>query len=196
MRGEEGAFPFAKYKINQVNERDYMKHKSIIIAGMAILLSVSAPAATSVVIAVGTNQYSALVGGPAVTTTRQLTIAQGEVLTWHYHPGSVFTVVKQGTLTVEDGCGGVEVYATGQAFEEEFFRVHHGMNLGTNDVVTIQTFVVPLGFPTTVQTPNNQPLCGAPISVEECKNGGWMKFNYPRTFKSQGDAEQYVITGK
>lgn len=173
-----------------------MKHKFMILAGLAMLLSVTAQASTSTVIAVGTNQFSALVGGPAVTTTRQLTIAPGEVLPWHYHPGFVYTVVKQGTLTVEDGCGGVEVFKTGQAFEEELFRVHHGMNLGTNDVITIQTFVMPLGFPTTIQTTNNQPMCGAPISVEECKNGGWKKFNFPRVFKSQGDAEQFVITGK
>ena len=64
-----------------------MKHKSIIIAGLAILLNVSAQASTSVVIAVATNQYSELIGGPAVVTTRQLTIAPGEVLAWHYHPG-------------------------------------------------------------------------------------------------------------
>jgi len=38
-----------------------MKHKSIIIAGLAILLNVSAQASTSVVIAVATNQYSELI---------------------------------------------------------------------------------------------------------------------------------------
>jgi quercetin dioxygenase-like cupin family protein len=173
-----------------------MKHKSIIIAGLAVLLSVSAQASTSVVLAVGTNQYSELIGGPAVVTTRQLTITNGEVLTWHYHPGRVFTVIKQGTLTVEDGCGGEEVYTAGQAFEEQFLRVHRGKNLGTNDVVDIQTFIVPLGFPTTVQIPNNERLCGPPQTVEDCKNGGWMNFNHPRTFSSQGDCEQYVITGK
>jgi quercetin dioxygenase-like cupin family protein len=173
-----------------------MKSKSIIIAGLATLLSVSAYASSTVVIAVGTNQFSELLGGPAVTTMRQLTIAPGEVLAWHYHPALVLTVIKQGTLTVEDGCGGVEVFKTGDSFEEEPFRVHHGMNLGTNDVISIQTFVAPPGIPTTVQTPNNQPFCGAPQTVEECKNGGWMKFNFPRTFTSQGDAEQYVLTGK
>jgi len=173
-----------------------MKHKSIIIVGLTIFLSVSAFASGSVVISVGTNPYSALLGGPAVVTTRQLTIATNEVLAWHYHPCVVITTIKQGTLTVEDGCGGIEVFTTGQSFEEEPFRVHHGMNLGTNDVISIQTFVAPPGTPTTVQIPNNQRLCGAPQTVEECKNGGWMKFNFPRRFTSQGDAEQYVITGK
>lgn len=173
-----------------------MKHKLIRIAGLAVLLSVSAQASSTVIIAVGTNQYSGLLDGPAVVTMRQLTIAPGEVLAWHYHPALVLTVIKQGTLTVEDGCGGIEVFKAGDSFEEEPFRVHHGMNLGTNDVISIQTFVAPPGIPTTVQTPNNQPLCGAPVSLEECRDGGWMQFNFPRTFKSQGDAEQYVLTGK
>src|SRR5262245_37884645 len=97
-------------RIRRNERKNTMKHKSIIIAGLAILLSVSAQASTSVILAVGTNLYSELIGGPAVVTTRQLTITNGEVLPWHYHPGRVFTVVKQGTLTVEDGCGGVEVY--------------------------------------------------------------------------------------
>ena len=173
-----------------------MKHKSIIIVVLTMLLGVSAFASSTVIIAVGTNEYSPLLQGPAVLTTRQLTIAPGEVLAWHYHPCLVLTIIKQGTLTVEDGCGGVEVFKTGDSFEEEPFRVHHGMNLGTNDVISIQTFVAPPGIPTTVQTPNNQPFCGAPQTVEECRNGGWMKFNFPRTFTSQGDAEQYVLTGK
>src|SRR4030095_14120374 len=109
-----------------------MKHKSIMIAGLAILSSVGARAATSVTIAVGTNQYSELIGGPAVVTTRQLTIAPGEVLTWHYHPGHVFTVVKQGTLTVEDGCGGFEVFTAGEDIAEEPSCVHHGAHLGAH----------------------------------------------------------------
>lgn len=173
-----------------------MKHKLTLIAGLTMLLSISAMASSTVVIAVGTNQYSPLLGGPAVVTTRQLTIGANEVLAWHYHPCLVLTIIKQGTLTVEDGCGGVQVCKAGDSFEEEPFRVHRGKNLGTNEVISIQTFVAVPGTPTTMQTPNNQPLCGAPQTVEECKNGGWRKFNFPRAFTSQGDAEQFVITGK
>jgi len=36
---------------------------------------------------------------------------------WHYHPGYVYNVVRQGTITVEDGCGNVQSYSAGQAFE-------------------------------------------------------------------------------
>jgi hypothetical protein len=37
---------------------------------------------------------------------------------------------------------------------------------------------------------------GPPASKEQCKNGGWALFNFPRTFKNQGDCIQFVNTGK
>ena len=35
-----------------------------------------------------------------------------------------------------------------------------------------------------------------PQNKEQCKNGGWMLFDTPRTFKNQGDCIQFVNTGK
>ena len=37
---------------------------------------------------------------------------------------------------------------------------------------------------------------GPPGDKEQCKNGGWSRFNFPRRFKNQGDCVQYVNTGK
>jgi hypothetical protein len=37
---------------------------------------------------------------------------------------------------------------------------------------------------------------GPPKFKDQCKNGGWSKFNVPRTFKNQGDCIQFVNTGK
>ncbi|HEV8718948.1 MAG TPA: thrombospondin type 3 repeat-containing protein [Candidatus Binatia bacterium] len=37
---------------------------------------------------------------------------------------------------------------------------------------------------------------GPPINKDQCKNGGWQRFNYPRTFKNQSDCMQFVNTGK
>ncbi len=37
---------------------------------------------------------------------------------------------------------------------------------------------------------------GPPTSKEQCKNGGFMNFNFPGTFKNQGDCIQFVNTGK
>ena len=35
-----------------------------------------------------------------------------------------------------------------------------------------------------------------PPTKDQCKNGGWQFFNFPRTFQNQGDCIQYVNTGK
>jgi len=37
---------------------------------------------------------------------------------------------------------------------------------------------------------------GPPTSKDQCKNGGFMNFNFPGTFKNQGDCIQFVNTGK
>lgn len=160
----------------------------------ALLIGITVYAAVSQVIAVGTMEHSELVGGPATLTMRLLTIDPGEVLGWHYHPGAgAFTIVRDGTLNVEDGCGGEVVYTKGQAFLEPPGRVHRGKNLTGEAVVTAQMFIVPTGSMTTVATGQ---LCGPPAIVDECKGGGWMNFNHPRNFFSQGDCMQYVITGQ
>jgi hypothetical protein len=33
---------------------------------------------------------------------------------------------------------------------------------------------------------------GPPTSKEQCRNGGWARFNFPRTFKNQGDCFKFV----
>jgi DNA-binding beta-propeller fold protein YncE len=37
---------------------------------------------------------------------------------------------------------------------------------------------------------------GGPATKDECTNGGWQSFEFPRTFKNQGDCTQFVNTGK
>jgi len=159
----------------------------------AILFGVIAYAATTVILAVGTIPHSDLFDGPATVTVRTLTIKPGEVLAWHYHPGYAFNVVKSGTLTVEEGCGGEETLTPGQAFEELKGHVHRAKNLSTTeDVVVYNTFIVPQGKPTTVNIPGNERRCGPPSDVNECKDGGWVNFTHPRSFINQGDCVQYV----
>ena len=131
----------------------------------AVLLGFTAYAAVSEVIAVGTMAHSEALGGPATVTVRRLTIAPGEVLGWHYHPGvGAYTVVRRGTLTLEDGCGGEEVYTAGQAFLEPPGHVHRGKNLGSAEAETVQPFIVPVWTPISVPT---QPQCGAPAGAGE-----------------------------
>src|SRR5215211_7903019 len=95
-----------------------------------VLVCVAAYAAVTLVLAVGTIPHSELFDGPATVTVRTLTIKPGEVLAWHYHPGYAYNVVKSGTLTVEDGCGGAdETLHHGDAFEELEGHVHRAKNL-------------------------------------------------------------------
>lgn len=169
--------------------------KVLLASGGAVLLGISLHAAVSQVIGMGTIAHLEQFGGPATIMMRTLTIAPEEVLGWHQHPGiGAYTIVTQGTLVVEDGCGVEQTYTQGQAFLEAPNRVHRGKNLSsTETVITAQTFVVPEGSPTSVTTTQ---LCGAPITVDECRHIGWMQFTNPRTFVSQGDCQQFVITGK
>jgi hypothetical protein len=37
---------------------------------------------------------------------------------------------------------------------------------------------------------------GPPVHKEQCKDGGWLRFDYPRAFNNQGDCIQYVQPGK
>jgi hypothetical protein len=40
------------------------------------------------------------------------------------------------------------------------------------------------------------PHTGPPTNKEQCKNGGWQRFDVPRAFENQGDCIQFVNTGK
>jgi len=159
-----------------------MKLKSMIVPGVAlcaILLGITAYSAVTNIIAVGTIPNSELFDGPATVTVRQLIIAPGETLQWHYHPGRAYNVVKRGTLTVEDGCGQVESLLAGEAFEETEYHVHRAMNLGSEEVEVYNTFIVSAGNPTTVNIPNNERHCGPLVPVftlsspRYCPGGAW-----------------------
>ena len=106
---------------------------------------------------VGTSNHIGLWNGPAKLTARTLKTPIGETTgPWHYHPGYVYNVVRQGTITVEDGCGSVQAYSAGQAFETSEGRVHRAYNLGDVDAVESNMFVRPPGRPITVFIPGNE----------------------------------------
>jgi quercetin dioxygenase-like cupin family protein len=163
--------------------------------GAVLLLGITVYSAIATTIGVGTMDHSEIVGGPATVTMRTLEFAPSEISAWHHHSGlGALNVVTQGTLIIEDGCGGETTYGPGDAFLEAPNRVHRGKNSDDVDKVTVaQTFVVPAGDGLAAITGQ---LCGAPATVDECRQSGWQTFNHPRTFGSQGDCEQFVITGK
>lgn len=149
---------------------------------------------TSVSLANGTIPFSELFNGPADVAMRQITMQPGDTIPWHYHPGRAYVIVKSGTVTEEDGCGGSEVFTAGQAFEEPIPRVHQLRNTGTTLAELFVTIIVPSGQMRTIST--GGPLCGPPTDKEQCKNSGWLNFNFPRTFENQGDCVSFVNTGR
>jgi quercetin dioxygenase-like cupin family protein len=178
--------------------KTHKKRIAIAISIGVALLAITVYAATPNNLVEGTIPNSKLFDGPAKVTVRTLTINPQETLLWHYHPGYAFNVVKSGTLTVEDGCGGEETLTgTGNvsgnpAFEEMDGRVHRAKNLGTEPVVVYNTFIMPQGKPTTVNIPGNERRCGPPENVDECKNDGWLNFTHPQSFIDQGQCIDFL----
>jgi quercetin dioxygenase-like cupin family protein len=143
----------------------------------------------------GTSDHIGLAGGPARLVARKLTTHVGETTgAWHYHPGYVYNVVSQGTITVEDGCGEIKQYSAGQAFETSEGRVHRAYNLGQVDAIEFNMFVnLGAGNSTiTKSIPNNEQRCGPPSTVAECRNDGWIQFDWPKPFADQGQCIAYV----
>jgi hypothetical protein len=141
----------------------------------------------------GMSNHIGLWNGPATLTARTLKTPVGETTgAWHYHPGYVYNVVRQGTISIEDGCGNVQSYSAGQAFETSEGRVHRAYNLDGTDAIESNMFVGPPGRPITVFTPNNERRCGPPSNVDECKGDGWARINHPSQFANQGQCVEYV----
>ncbi len=150
-------------------------------------------AATPLELWVGTSDHIGLWNGPATLTARTLKTPVGETTgPWHYHPGYVYNVVRQGTITVEDGCGNVQSYSAGQAFETSQGRVHRAYNLGGADAIESNMFIGPPGRPITVFIPNNERRCGPPSGVDECKGDQWASFDFPSQFANQGQCVDFV----
>jgi quercetin dioxygenase-like cupin family protein len=174
-----------------------LRRKLAVVIGLTALagLGVTAYAAITNVIAVGNIPHSETLGGAGTVTVRTISFAPGEVGAWHYHPGPLFNVLTQGTVTVEDGCGGEQSYTVGQAFEEGG-RVHRPKNLGGEPTFAYQTFVIPAGNPTTVNIPNNERKCGPARTLAECSHGGWRNFNFPEPFDNAWDCYAYVFRNR
>jgi hypothetical protein len=161
-----------------------------LVIGTSLLVVGVVYAAIALELWVGTSNHIGLWRGPATLTARTLKTPLGETKgAWHYHPGYVYNVVRQGTITVEDGCGRVQSFSAGQAFETSEGRVHRAYNLRDVDAIESNMFVGPPGRPITVLIPGNER---PPSNVDECKGDGWASFNHPTQFANQGQCIEYV----
>src|SRR5215470_8777052 len=169
------------------------RNKLTLVLGVSLLVIGVTYAAIVVERWDGSSNHIGLWNGPSTLTARTLRTPVGETTgPWHYHPGYVYNVVRQGTITVEDGCGGAPAYSAGQAFETSEGRVHRAYNVGGVDAIESNMFVGPPGRPITVFIPNNERRCGPPSTVDECLGDGWASFNHPSAFANQGQCIDYV----
>jgi hypothetical protein len=77
------------------------------------------------------------------------------------------------------------------------------IDAGNSTLTTDQRgFARPLDIPSYPNAANGSDIGAfeyqgaSPTNKDQCKNGGWMTFNLPHTFKNQGDCIQFVNTGK
>ena len=127
---------------------------SVIAAGAALLPSVASATPASGVTGVIISQVT--VAGKDYIL-RQITIQPGGTTGWHYHDGTLYATVEQGTLThTESDCKTTATYSTGAFFIEDSgaSNVHIGRNLGTTPVVLDVLYVDPAGSPLAESVPN------------------------------------------
>ncbi|MCX4428657.1 cupin domain-containing protein [Streptomyces mirabilis] len=110
-------------------------------------------------------------GGPGVTgkvitrstvggsdyILREVTIPPGQATGWHFHDGTLYAYVKQGTLSHFDStCKSDGAYSKGSFLEEPpgAANVHIGRNLGATDVILEVLYVLPHGAPFSQDAPN------------------------------------------
>jgi quercetin dioxygenase-like cupin family protein len=124
----------------------------------ALLGIVAAPAAwaTPGTGVSGVTLFQRVVGDEEYVV-REVTIAPGGATGWHYHPGSVFGLVEEGTLThYQADCSVDGIYHRGRTISEASGPgyVHIGRNLGPDPLVLKVLYVNPAGSPLAVDAPN------------------------------------------
>jgi len=88
---------------------------------------------------------------------REITIQPGGSTGWHYHDGTLYGIVKQGTLSHFDSdCDPDGVYSAGSTLTEPSgsTHVHIGRNLGTTPLILDVLYVDPAGSPLSEDAPN------------------------------------------
>jgi len=88
---------------------------------------------------------------------REITVPPGQSTGWHYHDGTLYGVVKKGTLShFDSSCATDGVYPAGSTIVEPSgpAHVHIGRNLGAVPLVLDVLYVDPAGSPLSEDAPN------------------------------------------
>lgn len=128
-------------------------------------------AAAAVMAVIGAGTAAATPAGPGVSGTvltrttvagkdyvlRQITIPPGQSTGWHFHDGTLYGFVAEGTLShFDSACRPDGVYRAGSSLTEPSGdnHVHIGRNLGTLPVILDVLYVLPHGAPLSEDAPN------------------------------------------
>ena len=127
---------------------------SAVAAGIAL-----APAAANATPSYGVSGViiSKLTYGGHDYVLRRITLQPGGSTGWHWHDGTLYAYVEQGTLTHTDSdCKTTNTYGSGATFVEPSGsnHVHIGRNLGTTPLVLDVLYVDPTGSPLSEDAPN------------------------------------------
>lgn len=130
---------------------------SALVAALA-LLPMAAPAAATPNSGVEARTLAESTVDGVHYVTRELTVAPGGTTGWHWHPGQVYGVIRQGTLThySSANCAVDGVYGVGDTITEEtgLGYIHVGRNLGPDPLVLWVGYIVPAGQPLANDAPN------------------------------------------
>ncbi|MFJ2828379.1 cupin domain-containing protein [Streptomyces sp. NPDC087263] len=88
---------------------------------------------------------------------REITVPAGQSTGWHYHDGTLYGLVKEGTLShFDSNCAPDGTYQAGATLTEPSGsdHVHIGRNLGTTPLVLDVLYVLPHGAPFSEDAPN------------------------------------------
>lgn len=129
-------------------------------ATAVVAVALAAPAAATPGVGVSVETLSKnVVDGTEYTVTR-ITVAPGGGTGWHYHPGEVFGVIREGTMTHWDiggdgRCAVDAVYDTGAPVAEGIGAgfPHNGRNQGLIPLVMEVVYINPVGAALSVEIP-------------------------------------------
>ena len=128
-----------------------------VIAGGVLLTGGTAAVATPPGPGVAGTVLSQATVGNTDYILREITIPAGQSTGWHYHDGTLYGRVRQGTLShFNASCKPDGVYPRGSFIQEPAgaSRVHIGVNKGRTPVVLEVLYVLPHGAPFSEDAPN------------------------------------------
>jgi quercetin dioxygenase-like cupin family protein len=126
-------------------------------AALLLPIGVASPASATPGIDIEAKTLSQATVDGVDYLTKEITIAPGGSTGWHWHPGQVYGVIREGTLThYASDCAIDGVYPAGSTINEESGPgyVHVGRNLGPDPLVMWVGYIEPAGEPQANAVPN------------------------------------------